>query len=239
MREDSFFISKSDIIDNKITLSGNENEHLSKVLRYRVGDKVKCFYDNSCFYHCQIVSQTKNASILEIISLENCLANPKIKLTLFQGLPKLDKLDYITQKLTELGASKIVPFVSTYCVKKDNLNKMERLNKIVVNACKQCGRTSLLNITSAVKFDEMLGMLKEYDIVIFANEVDGSKHFRDLDLKNKKNIAIIVGSEGGFTNDEVEKIKNCNAISLTLGKRILRTETCAVSLASLVMLLLD
>ncbi len=239
MREDCFYIDMQNICDDKIVIKGEEHEHLYKVLRHRVGDKVKCFYNSSKFFHCEIVFIDKVSTTLKILNSTDCLANPKINFTLFQALPKLDKLEIIAQKLTELGATKIVPFSSTFCIKKDNPNKIERLKKIIINACKQCGRTKLLQIENSLTFKQMLECLKEYDLILFANEVSGSVRLKDVKFENSKNIAVIVGSEGGFSKEEVDKIVSCNAISLTLGKRILRAETCAICLSSAVLLNLE
>lgn len=233
--EKRFFVCKEDVLQDSIKLVGEEHVHLSKVLRLKVGDVVECFYDNSQILVCEIKLITKNETILKIVKTYDSNANPKVKITLFQALPKLDKLELVTQKLTEIGVSNIVPFSSTFCIAKDNINKIERLKKITISACKQCGRTALLQIENTKKFSEVLDSLKKYDLVIFANETEENLKLKEV-LKNKtlNNVAYIVGSEGGFSKQEIEELTKLNNVcSITLGKRILRTETASITLGSL------
>ncbi len=240
--EKRFFIQKENINDNLITLLGDEHIHLSKVMRLRVFDKVECFFDSSDVFLCEISEILKDKTILKVLSKTPCTANPKISLTLFQGLPKLDKLEFLCQKLCEIGGSEIVPFSSKFTIAKENLNKIERLGKIVVSACKQCGRTQLLKVSTPVKFTEMLAKLKDFDVVIFASEretLTTLKHALTT-LKNPQKIAIIVGSEGGFSSDEIEKLREQkNVISVSLGTRILRTETASLVLCGCVIMQLE
>lgn len=233
--EKRFFVNKEDVLQDSIKLIGEEHIHLSKVLRLKVGDVVECFYDNSQILVCEIKLITKNETILKIVKSYDCDSNPKTKITLFQALPKLDKLELVAQKLTELGVSKIVPFSSTFCIAKDNGNKIERLKKITISACKQCGRTSLIEIENTKKFSDIVDMVKRYDLVVFANETENNVKLKEV-LKDKKleNVAYIVGSEGGFSKQEIDElIKLDNVYSITLGKRILRTETASIALGAL------
>lgn len=233
--EKRFFVNAEDVIQETIKLTGEEHNHLSKVLRLRVGDSVECFYDNSAIYVCEIKLITKTESVLKIVSTYECKANPKLNITLYQALPKLDKLELVAQKLTEIGVSKIVPFSSTFCIAKDNANKIERLKKIVISACKQCGRTSVPCIENTIKFTDLLQELKNYDLVVFANETENNNLLKDkISGKNVKNVAYIVGSEGGFSKQEIDELNKFeNVCSITLGKRILRTETASIILGAL------
>lgn len=242
--EKRFFVEKDKIFGNTINLDGEEYIHLSKVLRLRVDDKVECFYDNSDIFECKVKSISKNNSELTVLSSYPCAQNPQLHITLFQALPKLDKLEFVTQKLTELGICRVVPFVSKFCIAKQNVNKIERLKKIVVSACKQCGRTKLVDIGDVLKLDKVVECLTDYDLVLFANECEQTKSVsevissfkNDLAQKTDKNnvkIAYIVGSEGGFDKDEIAKL-SAVAKSVSLGKRILRAETAAVTLGAIV-----
>ena len=242
--EKRFFINKTDLNNNEIILKDDEHQHLSKVLRLRLGDIVECFYDGGSLLKCEITLITKNYSTLKVVGEENCTSNPKTQITLFQGLPKLDKLELISQKLTEIGITKIIPFSSTFCVAKENLNKIDRLKKIIVSACKQCGRTKLVELNDVLKLDKVIQKLVEYDLVLFANECEQTKSVNEV-ISNFKNslaqkhdkkdlkIAYIVGSEGGFDKDEIEKLSEVSK-SISLGKRILRAETAAISLGAIV-----
>ncbi len=237
--ERRFYILPSNIDGETITLQGDEHQHLSKVLRLRVGDSAECFYDESDILNCIVTDITKNSSTLKITGTTKVTTNPKVNVTLFQGLPKLDKLELITQKITELGLTSLVPFSSTFCVAKQNDNKTERLKKIIISACKQCGRTKLLDVKPHLTFKQMLQTLKDYDLVIFANETENSttlkQVFNNVDKQNLKNVAIIIGSEGGFSKQEIDDVQNIkNAKSISLGTRILRTETASIVVASVV-----
>ncbi len=240
--EKRFFVEGSDKIDvgSKIILTEDEHTHLSRIMRLRVGDEVECFQDGSDVFVCKILMETKTATTLEVLDSYPCLANPKVDITLFQALPKLDKLELITQKLCEIGVSRIVPFYSKFCIAKPNEQKVERLKKIVVSACKQCGRTSLLQIDLPKKIAEILPMLKNFDFVLFANEKEDAKNIgsalldmgKEIKGKKRPSIAYVVGSEGGFSPEEIDTLsKVCTSVSF--GKRILRTETASIFVASL------
>ena len=234
--EKRFFVD--DINGNIITLQGEEFEHLKRVLRLKIGDTVECFCDGSDIFVCKIAKISKNAAILNVESKYSCECNPKVEVAVFQALPKGDKLELITQKLSELGVSELVLFQSRFTNLKSSMVRVERLNKIAVSAAKQCGRTSVLKISEPLKFDEMLKRLKNYNSIVFANETEKNtqkmQKNSDFTIKNGK-IAIIIGSEGGFEESEIEKIKRAGGVSVSLGKRILRAETAAIALAAIVM----
>ena len=238
-----FYISKSNIVNNTIVLQGEEHNHLYKVLRLKTNDEVECFYNGSAVYRCKIVEVNKQNSKLEIMSNYNCLQNPKTDLTLFQAMPKLDKLENVCQKLTELGIKRVVPFISSFCIAKESLNKIERINKIIVSACKQCGRTELLQLDNTKSFDQMLKDLVNFDVVVFACEFGDQtanllNSLTGMNIKGK-NVAYIIGSEGGFSQEEAEKITQLkNVVKINLGKRILRTETASIVVGSILQLVL-
>ncbi len=231
MRENCYFIEKDNIIDDIILLPKEETLHMSKVLRQRVGERVKCFYDGSDYFDCEILSIDKSSSKLKILGKSKCLANPQKHITLFQGLPKLDKLELITQKLTELGISEITPFNSKFCIAKDNPNKMQRLNKIAISACKQSGRTQVLKINNTINLSNI--DFSKYDLVLFANEKEKLTKINQFSsqISKAKSIAYIVGSEGGFSDDEIEFLSG-KSNSFSLGDRILRTETASISIGA-------
>ena len=158
--------------------------------------------------------------------------NPKVNITVFQGLVKGDKIDLIVQKLTELGISNLYTFESEFTVAKANNNKIDRLNKVSEEACKQCGRSIPLNIYETIKFKDMINKLKEFDLILFANEKNRVRDFKEF--SGKKNIAVVVGSEGGFSDVEIDEIYNAGAINFGLGERILRAETASIALASII-----
>ncbi|MDR0850349.1 MAG: 16S rRNA (uracil(1498)-N(3))-methyltransferase [Christensenellaceae bacterium] len=222
----------ADNIDGDIiVLKGEEFEHLSRVLRLKAGDTAECFCDDSDIYACKIGEVTKNAVFLHIENKYPCDCNPKTRVAVFQALPKGDKLELITQKLSELGVSELVLFRSRFTNLKPNIVRTDRLHKIAVGAAKQCGRTSIMKISGPLKFEQVISQLKNYDTVIFANETE--KNTQKMQLKG--NIAIVIGSEGGFEASEIKGIVEAGGVSTSLGKRILRTETAAIALTAIVM----
>lgn len=220
-------------IEDKIILDEGEFFHLKKVLRMNEGDKVIANINDENDYYCQIEKINKNDCILTIEKVESCPALPQKNITLFQMLPKKDYFDDILAKSVELGVSKIVPFTSEYTMIKTF--KRERVDTQIMTACKQCERSKLVPVEDIITFDKMLPLLSEYDLVIFAYERE-TKMFDPEILKDKQNIALIVGNEGGFSDKETEILKKL-ATTISLGKRILRCDTAVTALLSLVSIL--
>lgn len=227
-----FFIAKENIGEEKAIISGDEFFHLTKVLRSQEGEKIQILTGDEFVYLAEIESIGKNEAVCNILKKSFCLANPKHKITVFQGLPKGDKLELIIQKISELGASTLIPFESQFTIAKNNNLKLPRLEKISHEACKQCGRSIPLEIKPTIKFKEILVLLKEFDLVLFVYE--NAPTFNGISalttkLQSAKNIAVVIGSEGGFSNEESEAILKENVEKVSLGNRILRTETASIS----------
>lgn len=214
---------------DKIVVEGEELKHLSSVIRLKEGDEFICVTGDEFDYVCKILSVDKKRAEAQVLEKSKNKSNPKKNLVLFQALIKKDNFELVLQKAVELGMSKVIPFVSENCVNKSGIN-LERLNTLISSACKQCERSVLMDLSQAVKFDEMLQSLKTFDAVIFANEIDG-KEFDFGELKNYNNIAFVVGCEGGFTQKEKESLVTLsNVKSVSLGSRILRAETASIVL---------
>lgn len=228
-----FFAKKQG--DNFI-LEGDELTHFN-VLRCKVDEEVLVLGTDGFDYLCRVETITKKQATLSVISKSQNTKNPKIDITLFQGLVKGEKLDLIVQKLTELGITNLYTFESEFTIAKSNNNKIERLSRVSQEACKQCGRSLPLNINESISFKDMLEKLKEYDIVLFANEKDRMRNMSSL--KAYKKIAIIVGSEGGFSDNEIEQIIGVGAVNFGLGERILRAETAAIATSAIVAYMAD
>ncbi len=219
--------------DDKIEICDEEFNHLKNVLRLKVGDEVLVSINTDVEYVCEIESFSKNSALCKINGEHKCLLNPTKDITLFQAIAKKPKFEFIVQKATEIGMTKVVPFVSEYVIAKVTENKIERLNSIVENACKQCERSIKTVIDECKNVDQIIEMFKDYDIILFANErTDVGEEIKKL-TKYKK-IGIIVGSEGGFSQKEKERFIEAGAVSVSLGRRILRCETAAVAMMSLV-----
>lgn len=235
-----FYVTVDKINNGKVTIDGDEFLHLSKVLRTKLKEKVAILCGDEFVYFAEVIEIQKHFAVLEIISREVCEANPKCKITLFQGLAKGEKLDVITQKLNELGAYQIIPFESSFTIAKNNSLKKERLEKISIEACKQCGRSVPLKIGETIKLKDIHNYLSKFDLVIFLNEkADTEQTINKIqkEILKSENIALIVGSEGGFSQEEIDFITKLNVKNISLGKRILRTETASISLVGFISLL--
>lgn len=228
-----FFAQACDRRDGEIIIRGEEFIHLTKVLRYKVGYKAIVCLDEPTEYECTITAINKDYAVAEIDQTIVNQAEPTKKIVLCQALPKGDKLDIIIQKGVELGVSEFLPFRSQY-VAESKFNK-ERLNKIALQACKQCGRSKRVIVDDIVGYDDMLSKASECDIIVMPYENATVGKIGDVEgLKDAKSIAIIIGSEGGFDDSEVEKAKQIGANIVSLGKRILRCETAAIATCALI-----
>ena len=242
MKEKRFYISEELFENKKVLIIDEEFHHLVNVMRARVGDKVCLFNGNGYFYFGQITQiNKKNAEIL-ITHSQKSENEPNIKLTVYQALAKGDKLSLVMQKITELGASEMAIFDSDFCDVKSNTSRVDRLESIAISASKQCGRATFTKQTGVYKMQEIADQIKNYDAfyVAYENE-DGLTLSQDL-IKNKlslKNVAIMIGSEGGFSEKEINLLKSNGAKIVSLGKRILRTETASIVCAGLVMQILE
>lgn len=224
-----FFIDESNLIDNIVTIDGEENQHLFSVLRLRVSEKIMVCFNDGIEHLCELVKVDKKCSQAKI--LQSNTQKVRAKITLFMALIKAERMDWAVQKVTELGVSEIVPFESENCTVKDKGNKLDRLYRIALSASKQSGRVKLPKIYTTINFDEVLNKLDDFSqiIVAYENETSNAKTaLKDLDVT--KSIALIIGSEGGFTVAEIEKLKNKNAKIISLGETILRAETASVAL---------
>ncbi len=222
--------------DGQIFIEGEEFNHLKNVLRLGVGEEILVSLNDETEYACEIVDMTKKLAVCKINGTRVCEANPTKNIVLFQAITKREKFEFIVQKATELGISKVVPFVSEHVIAKVTENKMERLATIAQNACKQCERTIMPVIEDCKTVDQVIEAFKNFDVVLFANE-RADKGDKPKSIVKAKNIAIIVGSEGGFSAKEKDKFTNAGATTVSLGKRILRAETASVAMMSLVSIL--
>ncbi|MBE5812643.1 MAG: 16S rRNA (uracil(1498)-N(3))-methyltransferase [Clostridiales bacterium] len=220
------------INDNIIEIYGEEAKHI-EVLRHKINDIIEVNNRN-----CKIINIEKNKVVCEMFGEEIRRGIPKVDITLYQALLKSDKMEYVIQKSVELGISKIVPFESKNIVVKlkdnEKNKKIDRYNKISKEATKQCGRTDEVEVTNVMCFKEMLNSLDEYTSIILAYENEEQPLKEMLKKINHEKIAIIIGAEGGFDKEEVEKIlENKKAVSVSLGDRILRAETASLNLISI------
>lgn len=241
-----FFTARENIKETKLIINNEDANHIKKVLRIGVGDEITVCDGAGNDYNVKITDIRKNEIECDILSITKCDTEPNIKITLYQGLPKAAKMDYIIQKNTELGISRIVPTKLTRCVVKlENKSaedkKQERWQKIANEAAKQSGRGVVPEISAPMTIDEILEAVKDDDLVFAPYECENKTRLKDIveAKKDVKSISFIIGPEGGFDVSEIEKLKNAGIKTITLGKRILRTETAAEAVVSMLMYAYD
>ena len=240
-----FFIKSNQIVDNKIIILGTDVNHIKNVLRLKVDDDIKvCNSDTSKNYICtisQIASDKIECTIFKELSNE---VEGNVELDIFQGLPKADKMELIIQKGTELGVNSFIPVSFKRCVVKlsgkDADKKIERWNKISEVAAKQCGRDIIPEVRKIETLKEVCNQIKNYDLFIVAYEGEDKNYIRNelLNIKKLKDsykIAVVIGPEGGIDIEEINLLKESKAKIVSLGKRILRTETVALQVSSIIM----
>ncbi|MCI8547069.1 MAG: 16S rRNA (uracil(1498)-N(3))-methyltransferase [Clostridia bacterium] len=240
----NFFVNKDKIKDNFIFIENSDVNHIKNVLRKNIGDILDIVSDR-IRYKAEIIEISSNQIKCKILE-KNEDIDKKINLTIFQGLAKADKIEYIIQKCTELGVYEIVPTEMKRCVvkldEKDKSKKIERWKKIAEVAAKQSLRNDILKIEDILSFKSMILNLKNYDLVILAYEKEQDIKLKDV-LRNMskdiRNIAVIIGPEGGIDEEEATLLVNNGANQITLGKRILRTETAPVAISAMIMYELD
>ena len=238
-----FLVSPDNIQGNKITIEGDDFKHLHQVLRLKPGDRINVFDGSGTEYEANIFSIGKSSAIAEIKATVKSETEPEVRVTLFQGLPKGEKMDLIIQKGVELGVHRIFPVITNRTVvklnKKDSIKKTERWQRISREAAKQCRRTYVPEVTEPVTFDEALIKANTFSRALFLYENEEKKCLKETlkcyNINKIKDIALFVGPEGGFTSQEVENCKNLGYNIVGLGKRILRAETASISVLSIIM----
>ena len=226
-----FFIDK---IEEVVELCGEEFEHAKNVLRLSNGDEVILLDNSGKEYTAVIASVEKKRMILNVVRSEVGTREALSDVCLLFGyLKNADKNEFIVQKAVELGVSRLIAFSSEYSSAYMNANKLERLNKVSKESAKQCLRAIAPKVEYCEKFEDALEMAGRYENKIFACEF-ATESKCDLE-KLQGSVAIVIGSEGGFSREEEELANEKGFASVTLGKRILRAETAAVALTSVVM----
>lgn len=226
-----FFIRADQIEDGIITITGDDAHHISRSLRMATGEKITVCDMQKHIYDCEITSITDTTVFAKIEGESLSDTEPTVFISLYQAIPKGDKLETIIQKSIECGACEIIPFSSERCIakidKKDAPKKAMRHNKIAESASKQSGRGIIPQVKEAVSYSEALSLATKSDLAIMCYEGDGTQSLKSILQENKgvKSISIIIGSEGGFSQKEVEKAKEAGIKIAGLGKRILRCET--------------
>lgn len=233
-----FFVEDNQINDGKAVINNDDYNHIVNVLRMKKGDIILITNkDSKETFKCDIEEVKANEVVCNIINRENKNIELNVNIDLFQGLPKADKMEYIIQKCVELGVHKIVPVSMKYCIAKikDEEKKNIRWNKISEVAAKQCKRNIIPKIEKSIDTYTLYNEIKNYDLTIVAYENEDNITLKTVlrENKNIKNIAVIIGPEGGMSSEEIEKLKENGAKIVSLGNRILRTETAPIAVLSM------
>lgn len=240
-----FFTEPNNITETEGKILGDDVKHIYKVLRLDEGTEVVLNNCEGVEYLGEIKTITKSEVIVSIIKKLDINNESSVKVHLFQGLPKGQKMDLIVQKGTELGVVEFVPTITARVdVKlKGEFKKLDRLNRIALEASKQSKRSIVPQVKEVIDFAQAVRQLKEMDLVLIAyeNAEDfGIKSLINLfknenrDLKNIRNVGVLIGPEGGFEEYEIDSLKEEGFYIVTLGNRILRTETAGFTVTALI-----
>ncbi|MCH5162597.1 MAG: 16S rRNA (uracil(1498)-N(3))-methyltransferase [Clostridiales bacterium] len=220
------------IDENKAELTGEAHTHAAYAMRIRTGDFITVFDGRGTEYSCQISAVKKDRTELKIIDKKTNVGETQRDYTLYISVIKQDRFEFAVQKATELGVGRIVPVYTTYTQRGGSLN-IERLNRIVVAACEQCGRSKLPVVENCIEFEELIARTKNTHMIFpWERERRGTLH--DAIDKTQKNISVFIGPEGGITEDEAARLTQAGAKPVTLGSRILRAETAAITTLSVI-----
>lgn len=241
-----FFVNQDQTTKEQIRITGDDVNHMKNVLRMKVGEKVSVSDESAREYVCRIEAIFDDWIELKIEDIIGTTRELPCEIVLFQGLPKGDKMELIIQKAVELGASSVVPVVTNRTIvkwdQKKAKKKIERYNAIAKTAAKQAKRSIIPTVEEVVPFDMACEMAKKLDanFIPYENAKGIQQSRKAVDsLKGKKSLGIFIGPEGGFEESEVQKAINVGAVPLTLGKRILRTETAGMAMLSIIMFSLE
>ncbi|MBE6861667.1 MAG: 16S rRNA (uracil(1498)-N(3))-methyltransferase [Ruminococcus sp.] len=233
-----FFAEVND--ENNIIITGDDARHIGRSLRMKPGEAVTVCC-RGVDYNCEIDGITEDSVYLRLVDKELCAAEPSVEVTLYQAIPKLDKLEHIIQKTVELGVTRIVPVLSRRCVsrptEKDFSKKLVRLNKIAEGAAKQSGRGIIPQVMPMISYKEAVAQMKQLDCSVILYEEEGGCSFSEVDFGGVRSIGLLIGSEGGFDKEEAEFAAQSGAHRVWLGKRILRCETAPITAMSILMFL--
>lgn len=243
-----FFVKQEqiDMEEKKIHITGSDVNHIKNVLRMRQGETILISAGDNLEYTCLVSEMEAEEVIADISYVQEVGMELPSKIYLFQGLPKSDKMELIIQKAIELGAAEIVPMATKRAVvkldAKKAAKKVQRWNEIAKSAAKQSKRGLIPEVKPVMSFKEAVEYGKSMDMLLIPYEdAKGIAHSREVveAVKDKKSLGIYIGPEGGFPEEEVSLAMKAGAEPVTLGHRILRTETAGMTLLSILMFMLE
>lgn len=241
-----FFVTPDQVGEDKIRIQGSDVNHMKNVLRMRPGEEVMVSDGNNRQYRCRVEDYPDGEAVLAI--LEAGLVDTELpsRIYLFQGLPKQEKMELIVQKAVELGVCQVIPVQTRRCVvkldAKKAAKKVQRWQQIAESAAKQAGRGYIPAVSEVMTFQEALAFSEALDIRLIPYELaDGMEGTRKIldGIRPGQSVGIFIGPEGGFEKEEVSRAVEAGAMPITLGKRILRTETAGIAVLSILMYRLE
>ncbi|MDD6211625.1 MAG: 16S rRNA (uracil(1498)-N(3))-methyltransferase [Clostridiales bacterium] len=241
-----FFVPEADGASGRITIVGSDVNHIKNVLRMKPGEKIVVSNGEDCDFYCVIAEILPDRVEADVLPEEVEESELSAKLILFQGLPKNDKMEWIIQKAVELGAYEIVPVAMKRSVvrldEKKQKTKIPRWNSISESAAKQSGRRVIPEVTGVMSWKEAMTMAKQMDRILVPYEnargMEATKEALEQ-LKPGMKVGIFIGPEGGFESSEIEEAREAGALVISLGHRILRTETAGMAALTMCMMQLE
>ncbi len=239
-----FFAPEGRGESGELVIRGQDVKHITKVLRMKIGEQLIASDGRDRDYLCEIAELGPDFVRLRVVSDQLPSAEPSREIHLFQGLPKADKMDYIIQKSVELGVCRLIPVEMERCVVQLDASKKEkrrdRWQKLAESASKQSGRSIIPEVEAVSRFEEALKMASRLDHLLVPYESAENMAYTRESLsavKKGESVGFFIGPEGGFAPSEIEKLKACGARIITLGPRILRTETAGPAVLAMMTLL--
>lgn len=236
-----FFVSPQQVKEEQVWIQGTDVNHMKNVLRMRTGEQVQ-ISDETKTYLCEIQSIETEQILLKILEEQSVNTELPSRIYLFQGLPKSDKMEWIIQKTVELGVHEIIPVVTKRAVvkldEKKAAKKVERWNTIAEGGAKQSGRIRVPQVKAVMSYREALEYAASLDVVLVPYELaEGMNATRKVisDIQPGQSVGIFIGPEGGFEESEIDQAMEQGAKIITLGKRILRTETAGMTTLAILM----
>lgn len=221
------------------SIDGENHVHLSKSLRMRTGENLVVCDGRGTDYIGELVEVTKTQSQVRILEKQPNTQEPPVPVTLYQGMPKGQKMDLIVQKSVELGAAAVIPVYTSRSVPKesDKGKKLDRWNKIALEAAKQSGRGKVPTVEKALEWEKLLLAVEKHDLVMVAYEERQDSSLKKILQKEvlPESAAIIIGPEGGFDVEEITALEERGVQVIGLGSRILRTETAGLAMLSMML----
>lgn len=241
-----FFVTPSQVEGEEIYVEGSDVNHMKNVLRMRPGEQLTVSDGNNSHYLCAVERYEDSRAVLKVLERQPVDTELSSQIYLFQGLPKQEKMEWIIQKCVELGIHQVVPVAMKRCVvrldDKKAKKKRDRWQQIAESAAKQAGRGRIPQVLDVVSYEEALRLAGQLDVILIPYELaEGMKETKEIiaGIRPGQSVGIFIGPEGGFEKKEVEDAIRAGAKEITLGKRILRTETAGITILSVLMFHLE